>query len=314
MSVSYTNDRKMSEANKLGIVTVLYNSESVLEGFFASLEGQTCKDFILYVIDNASADRSLDMAKHLASRSSFLTRFICNKQNFGVAKGNNQGIAAAMNEGCSHILLANNDIEFGDDVIELLMAKQNATNACMIVPKILFYGTNLIWSAGGAFTYKNACTIQYGYKEQDKQAYAGEYWVEYVPTCFVLIKTEVFQKVGLMDETYFVYYDDTDFMYRALKKGIRTLYYGTPVIYHKESTCTGSVSGFRLRFLTRNSIYFAYKNFSVLYFIYILLYITCRTFTTDMLRYKGKNVSIACKAIVEGMKLCFVKEPCNIRK
>ena len=299
----------MQTDKMIGIVTVLYNSAGVLEDFFSSLENQTYKNFILYVIDNASADNSLEIAKNLAAHLSFLTKFICNEQNSGVAKGNNQGIEAALNDGCSHVLLANNDIVFGPTVIEHLLDKQSSLDdAYMIVPKILFYNTDLIWSAGGAFTYKNACTIQFGYKEQDSELFLKEYWVEYTPTCFVLIRAEVFQKIGLMDETYFVYYDDTDFMYRALKGGMKVLYYGIPIVYHKESTCTGSISGFRLRFLTRNSLYFAYKNFSVFYFIYILLYVTCRTFTIDVYRSKGKNVVTACKAIIEGIKLCFEKK------
>lgn len=224
----------------------------------------------------------------------------------GVAKGNNQGIEMAIMDGCSHILLANNDIAFGPTVIELLLSKLSSEeNAYMIVPRIIFYGTNLIWSAGGTFLYKNACTIQYGYKQVDSKQFEGEYWVNYAPTCFMLIDTNVFHKVGLMDEKYFVYYDDTDFMYRASRHKMKILYYGTPIVYHKESTCTGGISGFRLRFLTRNSIYFAYKNFPFIYFIYILLYITCRTLTVDAYRNKGKNIYIASKAIIEGIKLCF---------
>lgn len=57
--------------NKIGIVTVLYNSESVLSDFFTSLEQQTYKNFILYVIDNASPDNSLQIAREMADKMPF---------------------------------------------------------------------------------------------------------------------------------------------------------------------------------------------------------------------------------------------------
>jgi len=77
---------------KIGIVTLLYNSEKVLEDFFNTLNIQTYKNFKLFVIDNQSPDNSLNKARELAKSVFFETHFIANSGNYGVAKGNNQGI------------------------------------------------------------------------------------------------------------------------------------------------------------------------------------------------------------------------------
>jgi GT2 family glycosyltransferase len=79
-------------SGKIGIVTVLYKSESVLPEFFESLEAQTYKNFILYIVDNKSPDNSLAISEAFKTKSTFETVVIANDDNYGVAKGNNIGI------------------------------------------------------------------------------------------------------------------------------------------------------------------------------------------------------------------------------
>src|SRR5574344_12596 len=94
----------------IGIVTVLYNSESVLDDFFLSLEKQTFTHFRLYVIDNKSPDQSLAVSRNLLEKSTLDFALIENATNEGIAKGNNLGIKAALEDGCNYVLLSNNDV------------------------------------------------------------------------------------------------------------------------------------------------------------------------------------------------------------
>ena len=124
---------------KIGIVTVLYNSESVLDDFFSTLERQSYKNFVLYVVDNKSPDNSLNKTKELAKSVSFETVIIENQQNDGVAKGNNLGIEKALADSCDYILLSNNDVVlYEDTILNLLMAAER-NNDLVVVPKILIY-------------------------------------------------------------------------------------------------------------------------------------------------------------------------------
>ena len=255
------------ENGKIGIVTVLYKSETVLEDFFRTLNEQSYKNFILYVIDNKSPDNSLNKSKELAKSVWFETKFIENDDNYGVAKGNNQGIEAALKDGCDYVLLSNNDVVLKPDTIEKLYIGLVENNSDMAVPKIYFYGTNLIWMAGGKITWYNGFIKHFGYKKEDRGQFDRCNKTYYAPSCFMLIRREVFATIGMMDEKYFVYYDDTDFVYRARNKKLVYIY--SSILEHKESISTGINSDFTIYYLFRNRIYFAKKHRCFFYIFYI---------------------------------------------
>jgi GT2 family glycosyltransferase len=94
--------------------------------------------------------------------------------------------------------------------------------------------------------------------QYDRASYTG-----YAPTCFLLIDAAVFATVGLMDEAYFVYYDDTDFMWRLRSRGLRVRYEPGAIVQHKVSTSTGGgESPFTAYYSNRNRVYFIRKNFA----------------------------------------------------
>ena len=93
--------------DKIGLVTITYNSENVLKPFLDCVWSQTYDNFVLYIIDNASSDTSISTLNH--EKDSRL-RVITNDRNLGVAKANNQGIQKAINEGCQQVLIINNDV------------------------------------------------------------------------------------------------------------------------------------------------------------------------------------------------------------
>lgn len=247
---------------KLGLVTVLYNTPEVLEDFFRSLACQTYKNFILYVIDNSSKPESLRLARELASQYCIETTFIDNQgNNVGVAAGNNQGIKAALVDGCEYVLIINNDLLFeAPDVFDKLM--QVAINGeSLVSPLILNYPEGKLWYAGGHFDEYRALA-PHDYAGMDKAAVAkfDEYHA-YAPTCFLIVNSDVFKQVGMMDERYFAYYDDTDFLYRAYIAGYKVKLEQDVVISHKVSVSTGGdLSFFGAYHLTRNRMYFAKKN------------------------------------------------------
>lgn len=291
-------------SRKIGIVTVLYNSESVLEEFFETLNNQTYSNFILYVVDNLSPDGSLALSRELASKYQFETVIIANVANYGVAKGNNIGIQKSIEDGCDLVLLSNNDIALEDSAIEKLLFGFDQHNADMAVPKIYFYGTNKIWGAGGGYNKRNGLTVQYGQDEEDKGQFDQDKEVIYSPTCFMLIKKEVFSTIGYMDEAYFVYYDDTDFVHRAINKGKKSLWYiSDSVIHHNESTSTGKMSDFSVKYLWRNLVYFSLKNYNYFYARYIVVYNFLYILVILYFRYSAAQWRLALTSYREGFDL-----------
>jgi GT2 family glycosyltransferase len=250
-----------SPAQLIGIVTVLYNSEDVLDDFFASLARQDQRDFKLYVIDNSATTAGIDKARRLADLHRIESETVFNAANVGVAKGNNQGIRMALRDGCKYVLLANNDTDFAADTLSILLAQMNGGELAA-TPKILYHGPGeLVWYAGGRIDAWTMRVPHIGMRSADRGQFDAACYTPYAPTCFMMLSAIVFDRIGLMDETYFVYYDDTDFVWRMTRAGLRIRYVPAAVVLHKVSTSTGGErSPFSLYYTNRNRIYFIRKN------------------------------------------------------
>lgn len=247
---------------KIGLVTVLYNSEDVLPDFFDSLAKQDYLSYWLYVIDNSPTNASALLAQKLATQHQIHNiSIVRNADNLGVATGNNQGIRLALEAGCKYVLLLNNDIVFQDTaLLSNIVTLADHDHEDMIVPKIYYHDSGLIWYAGGHFEYWRGFIRHQGQNKPANTHAMSDRYVEYAPTCFMLIRAEIFKKVGWMDEQYFVYFDDTDFVWRAKNAGVRIKYWAGGEVWHKVSSSTGGeASAFSIYYLTRNRIYFIRK-------------------------------------------------------
>jgi GT2 family glycosyltransferase len=248
--------------SKIGLVTVLYKSDEVLEGFFKSISGQTYKNYILYLIDNSVNDSTNSLINGLV-KDFPVTQYnhIKNANNIGVAGGNNLGVKLAFTDGCDYVLLLNNDIEIEQDfVFEKLINLCLHEKKTMVVPKIYYYGGKRIWMAGGYFDRWRALGVHFGYNEKDKPKYEIARYVSYAPTCFMIIAKKVFDQIGYIDEKYFAYYDDVDFVLRASQNGFYVYYEPSIYILHKVSSLAGPASPFYVYYSNRNKIYFIRKN------------------------------------------------------
>ena len=265
--------------DKIGLVTITYNSADVLVSFLNCVWQQTYNNFILYVIDNSSGDNSLSILK---KDSDSRLVIIENPANFGVAKANNQGIFKALEDGCDQILIINNDVEFEHTLIEKLVKFQNKYACSLVAPKMMYFNTpSTIWYAGSWFVKKKGyLPLHRGMGELDKGQYNTIVQIQYSPTCCLLVRKEVFHDIGMMDEKYFVYFDDTDFSYRIWKDGRHKMfYYPNTKFYHKVGSLTKSFeqnvkktyrSSFFIQQNTRNQIYFLKRIGSVFAYIFIM--------------------------------------------
>ncbi len=247
---------------KVGLVTVLYNSNDVLKDFFKSLSIQSFTDYHLYLIDNSVSDETDALLVKLSEEYPVpLYTHIKNPDNYGVAKGNNQGIELSLRQGAEYVVLLNNDIDFPQPhLLQDLVQHAIEKGEDIIVPKIFYHGTRKIWLAGGKFIHYKGTSETFGDQQEDSEEYNKEMYFTYAPTCFMLISKKVFDVIGLMDEKYFVYYDDNDFILRAIKKGFKIWYMPSLEVFHKVSVSTGgSESLFSIFYLNRNRIYLIRK-------------------------------------------------------
>lgn len=249
---------------QVGLVTVLFNSADVLPDFFESLKNQKFRDYWLFIIDNSLDDVSFLKSQELIAATGMQNvTLIKNEKNVGVAKANNQGIEMSLKMGCDYVLLLNNDIEFKDaDLLGNMLALAESRSEKIIVPKIYFHDSGLIWCAGGAIHKWRGSTQHRGEGEVDAGQYDKAEYTDYAPTCFMLVHASVFAKIGVMDERYFVYYDDADFVLRCNQQNVRTYYWPSGKVWHKVSSSTGGdMTPFSVYYGSRNRVYFTKKNF-----------------------------------------------------
>lgn len=302
-------------ADKIGLVTVTYNGESVIDGFIDSIAAQDYPNYVLYVVDNHSTDKTVD--KISARAQSINLSLIRNDYNNGVAGGNNQGIQQALNDGCDYVLLINNDTEFETTLLSKLLERSKSTGYNIIVPKMMYYSDkDVLWFAGGYFN-KRMGYINYhvGMGEKDEDQY-GDREITYAPTCCALVHHSVFNAIGLMDEKYFVYFDDTDFWFRVLKDGrYKILYIKDVEFFHKVGSLTKSKIGSRskfkfsdfvIRFNTRNRVYYLKKQRSALGFFNIIwfwLRVNLRFLFSGKYNITFQKWKLIQKSFIEGLTM-----------
>jgi len=254
-------DASAAPGGVLGIVTVLFGGDDVIDGFFGSLAVQDV-DLRLYVVDNNPTPSVIGRCRELASRHGIAMECVLNDRNVGVATGNNQGIRLALRDRCRWVLLANNDVEFPPGTLAALLAPLRAGEMA-VTPKILYPGPERrVWFAGGRLDRWTRPTEHLGAGMVDQGQFDRPGYTEYASTCFLGLASGVFDRVGLMDEAYFVYYDDTDFAWRLRAEGIRIRYEPAATVIHKVGGATGGTrSPFTTYYGHRNRIYFMRKHF-----------------------------------------------------
>ncbi len=305
----------MESRQTIGVVTITYNSGEVIIPFLESILTQTHRDFKLYIIDNVSTDDTLEkISKYEDSR----IELIKNSVNVGVAEGNNQGMRLAMQKNLPYIMLLNNDVEFEPELFEKLLAAMNKSGHSLITCKMM-YGSerDIIWYAGCKWDVKGGYMAPHlGQKERDTGQYDFVTEVDYAPTCMVMMRKEVIEDIGYMDNKYFAYYDDTDYFYRISKHGRhKILYYPFVEFYHKVGGLTKSKKGsakkfkfgdFHIHLTTRNKVYYLRKQKSFLGYLniaYFFVRMNLRFLFSGKYHVNFKTWKLLNTAFFEGLTL-----------
>lgn len=251
---------------KVFVVILNYNgSEDVVECLESVLKAEK-KDFELsiVVVDNHSTDNSLREIQNLKckikncadekieharqSRHNSKLKIIKNKKNLGFAGGNNVGIRWAKDHGADWVFLLNNDTKIAKDaLIQLIKVGESDKKIGILGPKIYFYPGcefhqkryqekergKVIWYAGGVIDWQNVMGKHKGVDEVDIGQYNQAEETEFISGCALMAKREVFEKIGLLDERYFLYYEDVDFCLKAKKTGFKLIFAPNAIIWHK---------------------------------------------------------------------------------
>ncbi len=219
------------------IIVLTWNGREDTLECLRSLADLTYPNYRVLVVDNNSADgTAVALVQEFPG-----TEVIVNNSNLRFAGGNNVGIRRAADRGAEYILLLNNDTTVDPRFLTLMVdAMQNDGSAGIAGPKIYYFADrNRIWYAGGRIEWSKGWISHLGVHETDKGQYdtAGE--TAYVTGCCMLVKRQVIERIGMLDEAYYIYGEDADFCVRASRAGFRLLYVPAAVIWHKLSVAAG---------------------------------------------------------------------------
>lgn len=200
---------------KTFVIIVNYNSAKFIQPCLESLKKQSFRDFRLIVVDNASNDGSLDLMK--------ADKIIKNCQNAGFPVAANQGIKYALKNGADYVILLGFDTRPEKNWLkELVNQAKKLTKAGILQSKILFYPSGKIQSLGNRINL-----LGFGYPSTRPQKN-----LDYASGTSMLIKKEVFEKIGVLDEK-LMFMEDLDFGQRARRAGFEIrLATGSVVAHH----------------------------------------------------------------------------------
>ncbi|MCL6100217.1 MAG: glycosyltransferase family 2 protein [Bacteroidetes bacterium] len=288
---------------KVSIIILNWNGLADTIECLESLSKIDYPNYDVIVVDNNSYN---DDAKIIHERfGNFIKQIITNKRNLGFSGGNNVGIQYALQNGATFILLLNNDTIVEPNFLSELVKKSTLSPTIgMLTPMIKYFSDkNLIWAAGGYISKIRASGFAFG-NNKTENLFEEDKYCTFGSGCCLLINCDVIRKVGLLDEKYFLYLEDTDYSKRVIDSGYRILYAGSSVIYHKVGATTSSKDKLLPTYYSiRNRLYFAKKNFPLTYVLTILYLMTAFIFKSLFRkRNKVKTIKVVYSAFSDHFK------------
>jgi hypothetical protein len=239
----------------VAILTVNYNGGGHISEFLASLAGVSYSNWALVVVDNASSDGSPDEIARLFPTA----LLIRNDENLGITGGHNVGIRRCLEQGFDYVLFLNNDTVVEPDFLDGLV--RAADDRAMVAPKTYLYGRCLLLDdTVGDFDWWRGVWRGWLYGKPEPPGFDRRR-PNMASLCCLLVPVGVFRDAGLMDERFFMYYDDFDFVRRAKVAGYGLRLETGAVIYHHKAASSGGIdSPFKLYYATRNRLHLMRKH------------------------------------------------------
>lgn len=201
----------MERCPRVFIVILNYNGREVISRCLKSVFRIDYPDFKVVLVDNNSSDGSLERTRVDFPRAFFIK----NEENLGFSAGNNVGIKFSLERGANYILLLNYDTEVESGFLKKLIIPLLEDSSWGILSPLIFKdNSNRVWFSGGKINWLRMKTI-HSVKIKSESCYQSGF----ISGCAFLIKAEVFKKIGLLDEDFFLYWEDADFSVRARRAG-----------------------------------------------------------------------------------------------
>ncbi|HCV44267.1 MAG TPA: glycosyltransferase family 2 protein [Bacteroidetes bacterium] len=219
------------------IIIVNWNGKDITLDCLGSLSRLSYRNTKVVVVDNASSDGSVE---EIGKR--FPTVVLLEmRENLRFAGGTNAGIRYGLDHGAEMFLLLNNDTTVDPEFLSAMVERLgSSSDVGMVAPKIYYHGDpNRIWFAGGSISMWTGTMKHNGIREDDTGQFDTAREIEYTTGCCILVKREVVEKVGVLDESFSMYTEDADWSMRVRRAGYAILFEPKAKIWHKLSVSSG---------------------------------------------------------------------------
>src|SRR5258708_1652275 len=246
----------------VSVIIVNWNGGEVFQNTLKSFSKIKYSNYEIIVVDNASIDGSTDSLKKEI-------KLIKNKENLGFAGGNNIGLKQAMGE---YVLLLNNDTEVSSDLLTVLVEKLKSDKELVAIqPKIFLMDEKGKLDNCGSFLTRIGFLEHLGFAKLDAPEFNKERLILSAKGACILIKRKVIDKVGLFDDDFGSYFEESDFCWRVWLAGYKILYFPETFIYHKLAYTAKKMNPFAVNYHSyKNRINSLIKNLSFWNLITIL--------------------------------------------
>lgn len=251
----------------IGIITVNYNQYQLTQEFLESLAtAKNANKLTVYIADVSTNKKSLKNNQNYPMKV-----IIKSLPNLGYAFGINEGIKYLIKKGIDKFCAINNDVFFDRNFSN--EAHLGFEKADIFGGKI-FYAPGyeyhkkyqkkdigkVLWYAGGIIDWNNVYTSHRGVDEVDKKQFNKFEKTNFITGCMLFFNKKVVNKIGLWNEKYFLYYEDSDFCERAKRSGFKLFYNPKIIIWHKNAQSTGgSGSLLHQKYQRKNRLIFGLK-------------------------------------------------------
>lgn len=289
--------------SKTFVVIVNYHCQDLVSRCVQSLENSVNVGLSYVVVDNSVSD---DFSRWETEHHPAI--ILRSNYNLGFAGGCNMGIKYALDRSADYILLINPDVRTEHDFLTPLITTLEDEHTVGIVgPKIVEDSPDRqIWIGDGVKTL-NWWLGGPRHARDNRNEYGGE--VQYVPFlsgCCMLLRAQAVRQVGLMDERYFLYFEDADYVQRFLKAGWTVAYVAGAEILHAPSSTIGFQSEGYVYYFARNRIWFMRRwarwyHFMVFMVYTVIVKLPGAVVVFGLIRRKPRLVRAFFRGVLHGM-------------
>jgi len=255
---------------KVSVIILNYNGVEDTLRCLKSLKNVNYSNFEVIVLDNGSSGDDSKILKDFSGLCEGKYRFIDNEKNLGFAGGCNRGIELVLKEGKSeYIYLLNNDTEVDSEfLIEAVKVALQAKKIGIVASKSLYFDNRNIVESAGLSLLNCGDMISRG-RGKSKEKFNKDEELLGVCGAAMLIKCEVLREIGMFDEDYFLYSEDSDLSLRSVYFGWKCFFAHKSLIYHKVSATTSKSRGYDMSVRAQYNIFRAYFT-NVPFFVFLL--------------------------------------------